>query len=563
MEPSEQTNSKIHLLPEHIIDQIKAGEVIERPSTLIKEILENSIDASSTKVDLHIVNNGIDLISLTDNGTGMNGDDLPLAFCRHATSKIDKFEDIYHLNSYGFRGEALASIASIAKITCETNNGSHTSIIKIEGGEEITHLSEPEKTSHSGTKLFIKDLFFNTPVRLKFIQSKTSEKNQLKKMINAFLLTQEKIEFSIKWDDAEKFFFQAQESKLARFKDVLYRKQTPNVFVCENVYDGTSAMIFLTEESNRGNAHKFHYIFVNGRYIQDIAIHKVILNTAKFLWPEGETGNYAAYINIPADEIDVNIHPNKTVVKFFKPSQVYAVLSASIKELTSKLQFNEVKKNRHLENTPQENFLSNSNYQYEKDIQYKSASFNEEQNLEEYLENLHNKEVVQENFNMEENIPIKIFKKISLYKIQNKIYLVKDFKILQKLFVMAIKRAMNSEDTIPLLISRPIKLNHDLAKKQINFLSQLGYEVDILDGNTLMIRSFPEELKNYPYIKLVEYIIKKNVNHTNEIQLKDLEPSDFKRSELKDYLRSSPLSILIQEKDIIPIDEDVLEKLYE
>ena len=109
-----KSESKIHLLEEHIIDQIKAGEVIERPSALIKEILENSIDANSTKIELNLVNNGLDLISITDNGSGISAQDLPLAFCRHATSKISRFDDLYRLNSYGFRGEALASIASIS-----------------------------------------------------------------------------------------------------------------------------------------------------------------------------------------------------------------------------------------------------------------------------------------------------------------------------------------------------------------------------------------------------------------------------------------------------------------
>lgn len=563
MESSEQPSSKIHLLPEHIIDQIKAGEVIERPSTLIKEILENSIDANSTKIDLHLVNNGIDLISLTDNGIGMGSEDLPLAFCRHATSKINKFEDIYHLNSYGFRGEALASIASIAKITCETNNGSHTSLIKIEGGEELTHLSEPEVLSSSGTKLFIKDLFFNTPVRLKFIQSKTSEKNQLKKIINAFLLTQENVEFSIKWDDAEKKVYKAHDTKLARFKDVLFRKQTANVFTTENVYDGTSATIFLTEESNRGNAHKFHYIFVNGRYIQDIAIHKVILNSAKNLWPEGETGNYSAFINIPADEIDVNIHPNKTVVKFFKPSQVYAVISASIKELINNLNFKQVDHGKQLTPSSQENLFSNSQQQFEKEIQYRHASFTESHNLDEYLGNLHGHASLQQPSTSEDFIPIKYFKKVSLYNIQKDIYLVKDFSIFQKLFFNAILKSQGSENSIPLLISRPIKLKSSLTDEQIEFLNSLGYEVDILDGNTLMIRSFPETLKNYPYINFVEYLVRDKVSHLDEIQLNNFEFLEFSRSELDNYLQSTSISILIKEGDIIQIDESKLEKFYE
>ena len=134
-----QTKQKIHLLPEHIIDQIKAGEVIERPSTLLKEMLENSIDAESTEISVHLRDNGLELINIQDNGNGIDSEDLPLAFCRHATSKIKRFEDIYHLHSYGFRGEALASIASIAKVRCESKTSGTTGSILIEGGETKSH----------------------------------------------------------------------------------------------------------------------------------------------------------------------------------------------------------------------------------------------------------------------------------------------------------------------------------------------------------------------------------------------------------------------------------------
>ena len=127
----QKITDQIQLLPEHIIDQIKAGEVIERPSTRIKEILENSIDAGATKIELHLIDNGLELISIKDNGKGIHAPDLPLAFCRHATSKIDRFEDIYHLNSYGFRGEALASIASISKMTCDSKTTNTEGLIKL------------------------------------------------------------------------------------------------------------------------------------------------------------------------------------------------------------------------------------------------------------------------------------------------------------------------------------------------------------------------------------------------------------------------------------------------
>src|SRR5690554_5125892 len=182
---------KIQLLPEHLIDQIKAGEVIERPSTLLKELLENSVDANASAIEVEIVGNGLDLLSVKDNGKGIPFEQLDLAFCRHATSKIERFEDIYNLFTYGFRGEALASISAVSKMTCVSNPaGEPESTIKIHGGETLAIDRDNEPEESSGTKMFVRDLFYNTPARMKFIQSKTSEKNQLKKIVNAFLLTQ-------------------------------------------------------------------------------------------------------------------------------------------------------------------------------------------------------------------------------------------------------------------------------------------------------------------------------------------------------------------------------------
>ena len=192
---------------EHLIDQIKAGEVVERPASLLKELIENSIDAGSTKIDIHIIDNGMELIFVKDNGKGMSFDDLPLAFHRHATSKIQKFEDLYQLHSFGFRGEALASIASTARVTCisSPNDGRKSGRIVIHGGEQKS-LTESEESQH-GTSFYIKDLFFNTPARLKFIRSANSERVALKRIINSFILANPSVTFSVKWDNKEKSFF--------------------------------------------------------------------------------------------------------------------------------------------------------------------------------------------------------------------------------------------------------------------------------------------------------------------------------------------------------------------
>ncbi len=329
-------SSRIHLLPEHLVDQIKAGEVIERPASLIKEILENSIDAGATKIDLHIVNNGMDLISLIDDGAGMTFNELPFAFCRHATSKIERFEDLYHLNSYGFRGEALASIAAVARVTCTSSpqeNSSEGGKIIYHGGECLAH--DQQANLPKGTSFFIKDLFFNTPARLKFIKSAQSEKNAIKRMVEASLLANPQVSFSLKWDDQDKVFFPATEEPQKRVAQVLLPKiKEKNLYSFNAEYEGHRVTGYFSHTSSRGNAYKRQYLFANNRIFTDRQLHQTIIRNLEKLYPQGESGHYCVFIDVPENLIDVNVHPNKTQIKFFKLPVITALLSSQIKKLS-------------------------------------------------------------------------------------------------------------------------------------------------------------------------------------------------------------------------------------
>jgi len=563
------SKSKIHLLPEHIIDQIKAGEVIERPSTLLKEILENSLDAKSTQIDVHIVNNGIELISLIDNGIGIDSDDLPLAFCRHATSKIDRFEDIYHLHSYGFRGEALASIASISKITCETQTKNQYGLMKIEGGETKTHQTEKKKSAHTGTKLFIKDLFFNTPVRMKFIQSKTSEKNQLRKILNSFLLLNPETAFSIKWDEEEKQFYPAysinetDDHQEKRIQDVIGTKQELNFYTNENIYDGVHFKIYVSKESNRGNAHKNHYLFINNRYVQDIQLHKIILNSASNLWPEGETGHYTAFISVPTDEIDVNIHPNKTVVKLFRAPKVYSVVSSTIKQIESKYSLKESR--HHPTNEHEQSFDLNSTG-VDQAIDYKSHDFKSSDNLNSYFDNLHSPHDNSESMNHTANSPlIKNFGTFDLIQIDGEIFILnkKSLAILHTKHLLSLET--ENQETIPLMVSRPIRLASTQASKNTQFFEGCGFELDQIDAKTILLRSFPKGFQNYPYLSMLEENLnmKNTISTINEITFDFLNDYQFTNDFLIQIIELFGKVKLLELKSLKKVSEQDIKQIYE
>jgi DNA mismatch repair protein MutL len=562
-----KASKKIQLLPEHIIDQIKAGEVIERPSTLLKEIIENSIDAGSTKIEIHLINNGLDLISIIDNGMGIEGDDLPLAFCRHATSKISRFEDIYRLHSYGFRGEALASIASISRVSCETYTKNTQSVIKIDGGETLSHQSEKNNTSKTGTKFFIKDLFFNTPVRMKFIQSKTSEKNQLKKILNAFLLTHPKTEFTIQWDDKDKEFYQihTEETLRKRIQDVLNKGRETQFMLAQNFYDGINFETFITTQSTRGNAHKHYYLFINDRYVHDIQIHKIVLNSASGIWPEGETGNYVAFLTIPADEIDVNIHPNKTVVKLFKAPKAFSVISSSIKhQISTLLKSVETPLTEIAQGLPLETQTDSF-----KDIEYKKVDFNQQSDLSNYFKNLHTSNHHQENQNVVEiQDPHRVlvdYSKSLLYYFENELYFTNKVELLKSEISKELQLEVKPENIVPLLVSKPLTINKELSEEFINSLHSIGFEIDQFDKNTIVLRTFPKNLQQYPYIQIVKEIIMQSTNQIKlvEIRLGNLTFDNISSHQCIEIIKKNSLTKLLAQKLITKIEEKDLIKLHE
>lgn len=499
------TDSEIHLLPEHIVDQIKAGEVIERPATLLKELIENSIDAHATKINIHIVNNGLDLISIEDNGKGMSFSDLPLAFCRHATSKISIFEDLYDLNSYGFRGEALASMASVSKLTCNSNQP-HQPLgsIQFHGGQMISHLKDDSVSHDSGTKIYVKDLFFNTPVRMKFLQSQNSEKNQLKKIINAFVLTHPNIEFSVKWDDLPKDHFpKLSESEISDRVKKIFEKKTESLDLIDfsSIYDGVKVNIFLSHNNSKGNAGKFHYLFINNRYIQDTKIHKIILNSAQSLWPFGNSGNYVVFIDINPDQLDVNVHPNKTIVKLFQPSKVYSLLSSSIKQHLPK---SEVHHMGEIKNT--ELNIESDKVDF-KGINYGEKDFSQKHTLENYFNNLDQSQTQTQgeidplrwNFLLKTSDVNIVQKEDDLYLINN-----------QRLIRLYINNLLNmsKDSSIPLLVSVPISATQKLESSFLAGLNNLGFELDYLSDEALVLRSFPKFLSDLPYQEVCQNLIK-------------------------------------------------------
>ncbi len=320
-------SGRIRLLPSEVVDQIAAGEVVERPAHLVKELVENALDAGATSIEVEYDQGGR-RVRVTDDGRGIHKDELALALARHATSKIEAPEDLWRLSTFGFRGEALASIAAVSRLTLQSRTAESDSAYKITS--EFGKLSEVEPAGgNQGTTVLVEELFANVPARLKFMKSETAESAQIKAVLRALALVNEGVEFRIRtkgklesvWPKANSFLERARQMKLA---DKLYE----NTFD----YEGFKAhVLFASPHEVAGNARQI-LIFVQRRWVQDRGLQAAVNDAYRGLLMHGEFPIAVVRLEVPADEVDVNIHPTKSQIKFRDPQPAFRAVNRALRE---------------------------------------------------------------------------------------------------------------------------------------------------------------------------------------------------------------------------------------
>jgi DNA mismatch repair protein MutL len=324
----------INLLPENIANQIAAGEVVQRPASVVKELLENAVDAGATQISLLVKEGGKALIQVIDNGKGMSETDARMCFERHATSKIKTADDLFAISTKGFRGEALAAISSVAQVELKTKTAevlTGTSII-IEGGNFVRQ--EPCQCSN-GTSFSVKNLFFNVPARRNFLKDDTIELRHIIDEFERVAMAHIDVGFKLISNTNEVYNLPPTNLLLRvaglagntlKDKLVAVNEQTPNISI--NGYVGTPA----SSKKKRG----LQYFFVNNRFIKSGYLDHAVKSAYFQLIPEGEYPAYFIFITVPPNVIDVNIHPTKTEIKFEDEKTVYAILKTSVKRALGK-----------------------------------------------------------------------------------------------------------------------------------------------------------------------------------------------------------------------------------
>jgi DNA mismatch repair protein MutL len=342
--------ARIQPLTPTLINQIAAGEVVERPASVLKELLENAVDAGSTRIDVEVARGGSDLIQVVDNGRGIEADDLPLAFTSHATSKLRSVEDLFHIGTLGFRGEALASIGSIAQVSLQSRTAHQPSgaAITCHGGQLSAVLPW---NGTPGTRIEVRHLFYNTPARRKFLKGVGTEMGHISEVFTRLALAQLDVHLTLRHNGKLLYDVPAAMGLLDRI-GLFFGAEMQNALYLVEAQAGSVALGgYIGDPScDRGNS-QTQYLFLNGRWVRDRGLFQAVQDAYRGLLMTGRYPVAFLFLEVPPEEVDVNVHPTKAEVRFRNKESLYQLVQQAVfqrlqaVDLTARMQLTTGKKN--------------------------------------------------------------------------------------------------------------------------------------------------------------------------------------------------------------------------
>ena len=322
---------ELKILPKNIADMIAAGEVVQRPASVVKELMENAVDAGATDVKVVVTDSGRTLIQVIDNGSGMTPDDAVLCFERHATSKLSSAEDLHHILTFGFRGEALASIAAVSEVTLRTRTADE------ESGVEVSMAASENRGTREvscpvGTNIAVRNLFYNIPARRKFLKSDNVELRHIVEEFQRVALTRPEVAFTLTHNGKDLHVVKPAKSLKFRIQDLLGPAVVGDIvdISAQTTIANLQGFVGSPESARKTLGNQF--FFVNGRYFRSPYLHKAVMKAYENLIPEGTTPSYFIYLDVDPATIDVNIHPTKAEIKFEEDQMLFQTVLAAVKE---------------------------------------------------------------------------------------------------------------------------------------------------------------------------------------------------------------------------------------
>ena len=522
--------SKIQVMDELLANKIAAGEVVEKTMNVVKELVENAIDAEATEIDIELIDSGVKEITVRDNGIGMDEEDARLAFERHATSKLKNLDDLFYIESLGFRGEALPSIASVSNIRLKTSNGETGTLLTISGGKDI----KVERTDlQKGTTITVSDLFYNTPVRLKYLKNLYVELANIVEYMNKMALSYPNIKFTLKNNDKVILKTDGNGDLLKVIYEIYGIDITKKMIPISGENDDYYVHGYISyPEVTKGNRNSITTL-VNGRVIKNNELNKCIVDCYHTYIHKGRFPIIILNIEVDPILVDINIHPTKMDIKFSKLDTLKDLL---IKEITDKLEnislIPEITvRDSYSVSEVSRQINQKEEKEEEKEIKEKKyeevqLDFEVEETKKEYQERKEEKELKEElPFEVEEKTP-RIKKMISrgvvlltyiVAENEDGMYLIDQHAAAERInFEKVLKEMKDNTTPIDLLVPIRIELRKDefiLAKDRFDILLKNHFDVEEFGDNTIIIRShpswIPEEKSNEIIHKLIDIIVEK------------------------------------------------------
>lgn len=466
---------RIQRLPTLVANQIAAGEVIERPASVIKELLENCIDAGANQINIELGYGGLNLIRVVDNGIGIMAEDLPLAIAPHATSKISELKDLYAIASMGFRGEALASIASIAKLKISSKPANQKHAMKLIAEEGSILTLEPD-VRQQGTTIEVSDIFFNTPVRKKFLKSERYEYQLIEKIVKRFALSAFSTAISLRHNGKLMLnlpLANTEKAKQNRIEKLLGKRFFEAADYIDIEHLGMHLYGWLSNEDYQLSQNDKQFVYVNSRMVKDKLLNHAIKKAYESILYPGRHPACVLFFNLPTEEVDVNVHPTKHELRFQEPRLIHDFISSSLEKKLNQPLKSELKVEQQ---APKQPFLNNFQLAEPKtSLVFKNdlPALKDETNSPWQLLNSH----------------------FALVFLENNPFLI-DIKALNSAYLTEkITKLSKPWASRPLLVpvSYALEKTKDEAKliKQIAFLKEIGLELDRGGEHFLTLRSLP------------------------------------------------------------------------
>ncbi len=513
--------SKIKIMSENLANKIAAGEVIERVSSVVKELVENSIDANSKCIKIELVDSGIKKIIVIDDGCGMEREDAKLSFSRHATSKLLKDDDLFFINTLGFRGEALPSIASVSKVRLKTSTGGIGTEIIIHGGKLI---SVNDSDSRIGTEFIVEDLFYNTPARLKYLKSEATELSNIVMYIEKLALAHSEIKFTLINNDKIIVNTSGSNNLLKTIHEIYGYIVSSNMISLKASSEDYDIIGYICKPSVLKSNRNHLTTIVNGRVVKNIELNKAINDGYYTYKPDIKYPIVILLINTDPTIIDVNIHPTKQDIKFSKQNELNEIITNTIKDLLykslliPKVEVKEVKKDFEIKMPEVSEYVVNNNI----------TSLNDEQVKFDFKKVV---KAVETNKTLENEKNIEI-KKLELYPVglvmgtyiiaenDSNMYLIDQHAAQERINYERILKGLKEEkvNIIDLLIPITIELTgSDYLKlnERKDILINMGFDIQEFGLNTIIIKAHPTWLIEGYEKESIEKLVDLTINDYN------------------------------------------------